>query len=274
VTEWLNEVKYDGWRLLARKQGRHVRLYSRGGIEWSERLPKLADAVRSLGARDAWIDGELVYLDDDGFLDFIALQHSMPARVERRLVYHVFDVPWLNGESLPRATVLNRKARLRDLVSGAAPCLRYVDHIVGNSPAVFDQASALDLEGIVSKRATSRYHAGERTRDWLKVKCWRTRSVVIGGVQFDVDGRLEAVLLGTPQNGALRYEGRVELALGKLGKIRKRIAMLGARDCPFLGEWSEHDRRIWLRPEISVEVRALPQRAGTLLRHATFLRSL
>jgi bifunctional non-homologous end joining protein LigD len=269
--EWLHEVKYDGWRLLARKHGRDVRLYTRGGVEWSERLPNLAAAVRSLNVYDVWMDGEIVYLDDQGFPDFVALQHAMRARAERRLVYQVFDMPWLNGESLARATVLERKARLRELVTDATPCIRFVEHIVGNGPAVFEQASALDLEGIVSKRIASRYHAGERTRDWLKVKSWRTRSVVIGGVQFDVDGRLEAVLIGTPDNGGLKYEGRVEL--GMLGKLRDRMASLGSQDCPFLGEWNASERRIWLRPEIRVEVRALPQRAGAVLRHATIVRS-
>jgi bifunctional non-homologous end joining protein LigD len=139
---WVHELKWDGWRLLARKQGREVRLYSRGGVEWSERLPKLAAAVCSLGARDAWLDGEIVYLDDDGFPDFVALRHAMRARAERRLVYQAFDLPWFNGESLARETVLDRKARLREFVSYAVvPCMRYVDHIVGNGPAVFDQAA-------------------------------------------------------------------------------------------------------------------------------------
>src|SRR5262245_61986220 len=110
--EWLHEVKYDGWRLMARKCGDDVRLYSRGGVEWSERLPKLTDAVRSLGAGDAWLDGEIVYLDDAGFPDFHALQDAMRTRTEQRLVYHVFDLPWLNGKSLCALSVLDRKARL------------------------------------------------------------------------------------------------------------------------------------------------------------------
>src|SRR5262245_59493364 len=80
--EWLHEVKYDGWRLMVRKSGDDVWLYSRGGVEWSERLPKLAAAVRSLNARDVWLDGEIVYLDDAGFPDFHALQHAMRTRAE------------------------------------------------------------------------------------------------------------------------------------------------------------------------------------------------
>jgi bifunctional non-homologous end joining protein LigD len=265
--EWLHELKYDGWRLLARKQERTVRLYSRGGAEWSDRLPRIANAVRSIRATDAWLDGEIVCVDHSGFPDFNALHHALRSKDECRLVYQVFDLPWLNGESLQRLCITERKARLRDILIAGSRFVRFADHVIGNGPAVFAQADSLDLEGIVSKRIASIYRPGERTRDWLKVKSWRTRTLTIGGVQFNADGRLEAMLVGTPANGALRYEGRVELALGKLGKLRERMAILGAHECPFHGEWGENDRRVWLRPELTVEIRALPQRAGTRLRH-------
>jgi bifunctional non-homologous end joining protein LigD len=271
--EWIHEIKYDGWRLLARKQGSVVRLYSRGNVEWSERLPKLADAVRSLDVADAWLDGEIVCIDDRGCPDFHALHHAIRARNEHRLVYQVFDAPWLNGEPLWTQSLLDRKAKLRDTIVDCSR-IRFTNYVVGNGPDVYRQADKLELEGIVSKRIDSRYRAGERTRDWLKVKVWRLRSLVIGGVQFDHDGRLEAVLVGTPVAGALRYEGRVELALGKLGKLRERMATLGAHDCPFAGEWPASERRLWLRPELRIEVRALPQPSGSMLRHATFVRAL
>jgi bifunctional non-homologous end joining protein LigD len=154
--DWLHEIKYDGWRLLARKQGTRVRLYSRGGVEWSERLPKLAAVIRSLSVDGVWIDGEIVCLDDMGFPDFVALQHAMRARDERRLVYYMFDLPWLDGESLCRESVLDRKAKLGEVVADSDPRIRFTDHIVGGGPGVFAQANALDLEGIVSKRISRR----------------------------------------------------------------------------------------------------------------------
>jgi bifunctional non-homologous end joining protein LigD len=175
---------------------------------------------------------------------------------------------------LQRLYVTESKARLHNILIAGSRFVRFTDHVIGNGPAVFAQADALDHEGIVTKRIASAYHPRGRTRDWLKVKSWRTRALTIGGVQFDHDGRLEAVLVGTAANGALRYEGRIELALGNLGKLRERLAIIAAHDCPFHGEWRESDRRVWLRPELSVEIRALPQRAGTLLRHATFVRAL
>ena len=88
--DWLHEIKYDGWRLLARKHGDDLRLYTRGGIEWSERVPRLVDAIRSLNVASAWLDGEIVHLDDAGFPDFERLQHDIRTGDERGLVFQVF----------------------------------------------------------------------------------------------------------------------------------------------------------------------------------------
>jgi bifunctional non-homologous end joining protein LigD len=272
--DWLHEIKYDGWRLLARKQGDDVRLYTRGGIEWSERLPRLVEAIRGLGASSAWLDGEIVHLDDAGFPDFEQLQRDMRARAERRLVYHVFDLLWLDGEDLMRKRLLDRKARLRDPISGAASQIRFTDHIVGNGADVFTQADALELEGVVSKRVESVYYPGVRSRDWQKAKCWRTLTVVIGGVLFDAEGHIEGLLAGTSTNDGLRFEGLVEFGLGRIGDLRELLLKLAATDSPFIGEWKPNPRRFWLRPEAMIEIRALPRRPGRMLRHATVSRFL
>src|SRR3954466_7992885 len=104
---WIHEIKYDGWRLLARKEGPHVSLWTRGGIEWSRRLPAISAAVRDLPTRDAWLDGELVHLDENGFPDFDALQTDMRSRRRARLFFHVWDVLWLDGRDLCRVPLLD-----------------------------------------------------------------------------------------------------------------------------------------------------------------------
>jgi bifunctional non-homologous end joining protein LigD len=272
--DWLHEIKYDGWRLLARKQGDEVRLYTRGGVEWSQRLPLLVESVRSLNITSAWLDGEIVHLDDAGFPDFEQLQRGMLARAERRLVFHVFDLPWLNGDDLTRRRLIDRKALLDETIRGADSRMRFTDHIVGNGSDVFARADALDLEGIVSKRITGAYYPGVRSRDWQKAKCWRTLSVVIGGVLFDADGHIEGLLAGTQTDGGLHYEGLVEFGLSRIGDLRQLILDLATTESPFIGEWKPSPRRFWLRPEVSIEIRALPRRPGRLLRHATIVRTL
>jgi bifunctional non-homologous end joining protein LigD len=273
-SDWLHEIKYDGWRMLARKQSDDVRLYTRGGVEWSQRLPRLVDAIRELPIASGWLDGEIVHLDDAGCPDFEQLQRDMRARAERRLVFHVFDLPWLDGEDLTRRPLVDRKMLLHGAVKDAGPRIRFTDHIVGGGPDVFARADPLDLEGIVSKRIDSAYHAGVRSRDWQKAKCWRTLTAVIGGVLFDRDGHIEGLLAGTPTDDGLRYEGLVEFGLPRIGNLREMILDLATTESPFTGEWKPSPRRFWLRPEVAVEIRALPRRPGRPLRHATLQRRL
>src|SRR3982750_248620 len=99
---WIHELKYDGWRLVARKDGDDVRLWTRGGVEWSRRLPAISAAIRDLPVRNAWLDGEVVHLDANGFPDFEALQRDMRSGRREWLYYHVWDLPWLNGKDLSR----------------------------------------------------------------------------------------------------------------------------------------------------------------------------
>jgi bifunctional non-homologous end joining protein LigD len=272
--DWLHEIKYDGWRLLARKQGDDVRLYTRGGVEWSERLPHLVAAIRGLSVSSAWLDGEIVHLDDSGLPDFEQLQRDMRARAEQRLVYHVFDLPWLIGEDLTRRRLLDRKAMLAETIKAAGSQIRFTDHIVGGGADVLSRADALDLEGIVSKRIDSAYYPGVRSRDWQKAKCWRTLTVTVGGVLFDAEGHIEGLLAGTPTDDGLRFDGLVEFGLGRVGDLRKLILDLATTDPPFIGEWKASARRFWLRPEVQIEIRALPRRPGRMLRHGTVLRIL
>jgi len=246
---WLHELKYDGWRLLARKHRDDVQLYTRGGIEWSQRLPRLVEADRNLRVDSAWLDGEIVHLDDAGFPDFEQLQRDMRARAERRLVFHVFDVPWLNGEDLTRRPLLERKTLLREGIEGCDPQIRFTDYVVADGADVFARADALDLEGIGSKRVDSGYYPGVRSREWQKVKCCRTLTVTIGGVQFDGDGHIEGLLVGTPTPDGLRFEGRAEFGLSRVGDLRQLLLERTTSASPFIGEWRSEPLRVdpsWL----------------------------
>jgi bifunctional non-homologous end joining protein LigD len=139
---------------------------------------------------------------------------------------------------------------------------------------VFARADALDLEGIVSKPIDSGYSPGVRSRDWQKVKCWRTLTVVIGGVAFDKDGHLKGLLVGTPIDGGLQFEGLVEFGLTRLGDLRQLCLEFATMEPQFVGEWKPSTRRFWLRPEVTIEIRALPRRPGRRLRHATVQRPI
>jgi bifunctional non-homologous end joining protein LigD len=263
--EWLHEIKYDGWRLLAQKDGGKIRLFTRGGIEWSARLPKLAAALKQVRARNAWLDGELVYVNELGYPQFHRVMGCVRASKEAALYYQVWDLPWHNGRSLAGWPLLERKQALSNLLASAPPRVRFTSHVVGNGAEFFKVADAHDLEGIVSKRVASHYRAGERTRDWLKLKCWRTYNLFVGGIERDDDGRLTALLVGSPDGNQLRYEGRVEFGLRRV-----RAAWIdgpGAAVSPFRNGPSARNR-VWMDPNLAITVRALPRAAGEPLRHA------
>lgn len=269
---WLHEIKYDGWRMLARKDGKNVRLFSRGGVEWSGRLPKLTLEIRALRTRAAWFDGELVYLDKNGYPCFDSLFAEVSRGDERHIFYQVWDIPCHNNRSLTAAPPLRRKAILQKVLRDCPPKLRYVDNVTGNGRGFFASVDTMNLEGIVSKRINSCYSPGRRTRDWLKIKAWRTYSVVIGGLLHDSDGRLEALLVGTPNGTSLAYAGRVEFGLNRLGDMWDRFERLSVSENPF-EQSIPPGRKTWVRPEMEIVIQALPRKEGSLLRHATLLSS-
>jgi bifunctional non-homologous end joining protein LigD len=225
--------------------------------------------VASLPVHSAALDGELVYLSDDGFPDFEALQQatrSSDARV--RLYYQVFDLLCVNSEDLTGRPLIERKARLCELLTRAKSSrLRYVAHVEHDGAAFFGAVDALGLEGIVCKRATSIYQPGVRASSWVKVKCFRTQRFAIVGYTV-ADGQLESLVVAGEHNGALHYAGRVEW-----GVPRRDPGLLTAlrsiEECTATVINASCSAAIrWLEPRLAADVRALAWRPGRSLRHA------
>jgi bifunctional non-homologous end joining protein LigD len=162
---WLHEVKHDGYRIIARKEGSRVTLWSRYGTNFTDRLPKVAEAICSLAAESALIDGEAVTLRVDGHSDMAALRTKAGSA---RACLVAFDLLSLNGEDLRQRPLEERRAVLSPLVAGVAHIL-FSDALSAEGAVVFAHACKLGLEGIVSKRAGSRYSSGN-SRQWVKVK--------------------------------------------------------------------------------------------------------
>jgi bifunctional non-homologous end joining protein LigD len=162
---WLHEVKHDGYRIIARKDGGRVTLWSRYGTNFTDRLPKIAEAICSLAAERAVIDGEAVTLRSDGHSDFVALRTKVGSA---RACLVAFDLLCLNGEDFRQRPLEERRAALSPLVAGVAHIL-FSDALSAEGAVVFAHACKLGLEGIVSKRAGSRYSSGN-SRQWVKTK--------------------------------------------------------------------------------------------------------
>jgi bifunctional non-homologous end joining protein LigD len=163
---WIHEIKHDGFRVIARKDGERVRLYSRPGNDLTYRFPLIVEALARLRSRSCIIDGEAVCCDEDGMPNFDRIRYR---RYDASVFLYAFDLIELSGDDLRREPLEVRKATLKSVLAKAGPGLRLNEHIEADGPTVFAHACKMGLEGIVSKHKTSTYRSG-RSPDWLKSK--------------------------------------------------------------------------------------------------------
>src|SRR6266849_3629314 len=163
---WLHEIKHDGFRVIARKDGERVKLYSRPGNDLTKRFPLIVEALANLRSRSCIIDGEAVACGDDGIASFDRIRYR---HHDGEVFLYAFDLIELDGDDLRRDPLDVRKATLASVLRRAAPGLRLNEHIEGDGPTVFAHACKLGLEGIVSKRKDSNYRSG-RSPHWIKSK--------------------------------------------------------------------------------------------------------
>ena len=209
--DWLHEIKYDGYRAITALAGERVKIYTRNGLDWTDRFAPLVAPLLNLPCESALLDGEIAIADKEGHTNFSALQIAL--KEERGgFGYYLFDLLHLDGEDLGKKPLIERKERLQKLLRGAPKQgpLFYSDHIEGAGASAFGHACDLKLEGIVSKQATAAYRSG-RTRNWLKSKCGMEQEfVIIGWSPSDKTGRpFSSLLVGVNEDGELRYAGRV-----------------------------------------------------------------
>jgi bifunctional non-homologous end joining protein LigD len=260
--QWLHEVKWDGYRILAAIADGELNLWSRNALPWNHRLPDIAQSLASLGLHSARLDGELIALDAHGHSDFNALQQTLSGEAQLPLVYMLFDLPYLEGSDLSRVGLLQRKQLLQQLLAHAPKHLAFSSHAIGDGEGAFRMATEQQLEGIVSKRVDSAYHAG-RGDDWLKIKRLESDEFAVVGYTPPKGSRhgFGSLLLARPDpdvaNGWI-YVGRVgtgfsDEQLRLLGKMiagkgsRKPTVKLTAID-PLLRDAS------WVKPAAVAEV--------------------
>jgi bifunctional non-homologous end joining protein LigD len=164
--DWVHEVKHDGYRLIVRRDGPTVRLFTRRGYDWTGRYPAIASAAAKIRGQSFTLDGEAVVCGDDGVAIFDALHRHGTVRAA---ILQAFDLLELNGEELRPLPLGQRKARLARLLGRVPPGIEFNAHTDDDGATVFRHACAMGLEGIVSKRLTAPYRSGP-SRDWIKVK--------------------------------------------------------------------------------------------------------
>jgi bifunctional non-homologous end joining protein LigD len=280
--DWLFEVKYDGVRVLAAKQGDEVRLHGRSGDDITGRYPEVAIAVRALPAPRFLLDGEIVAEDEQGRPSFQRLQARMGltkprdvaaamARVPVRAVF--FDCPAVLGHDLRGVPLASRKALLERLLPRLGVVQR-CDHVVGRGEAFLEAAAGLRLEGIVAKRLRSIY-AGRRSPDWIKVKCQRRQEFVIGGWTEPQGSRARfgALHIGLYDGGRLAYVTKVGTGFdgATLEDLWRRLQPLARDATPFEAGSPTGRGHHWAEPRLVCEVRFTEWTRDGGLRHPTFL---
>lgn len=270
--QWLHEVKYDGYRALLAVGGGAARVYTRSGLDWSERFPGIVRAARALPVPSALIDGEVVAFKQ-GRPDFSTLQQVLREGGEG-LTYFAFDLLALDGEDMTRLPNVQRKERLRPLVEGAGDAIRYAEHVLGNGARLLGTLCHEDYEGVVSKRVDAPYR-GERTRDWLKSKCTRRQEfVVIGWLPSQAKGRpLRSLLLAVHGSGGLRYAGRVGTGFDAdtMHALRDRLERIARKTPPAEVPPAAARGARWVTPKLVAEVAFAEFTADDVVRHARFL---
>ena len=174
---WIHEPKLDGWRIQLVKVGEDVKLYTRTGGNWADRMPGLVEELRRVPVDACAIDGELVADEDNRLGDVFSVSRAIAAGKFHLMSVMAFDLLICEGEDLRQMPLIDRKALLVELVERAKlPCLSYVAGFV-DGKALFETMDALGLEGVVSKKTESKYRSG-RSRDWVKIKTpiWRERN--------------------------------------------------------------------------------------------------
>ncbi|MET0705286.1 MAG: DNA ligase [Tardiphaga sp.] len=162
---WLHEIKFDGYRLMVRRDGPRIRCFTRNGYDWARRFPAIVAAAHRIKASRFLIDGEVVIVRDDGTSDFRALRHR---RRGHEAVLYAFDLLELDGDDLRDLPLIERKGRLKKLIGiKARHAILFTEHLMGDGATMFRHVSSMGLEGIVSKRTDAPYRSGP-SKTWLK----------------------------------------------------------------------------------------------------------
>ena len=273
---WIHELKLDGYRMQARKSGRGVQMLTRSGLDWTYRVPSVAEAVGRLSTDSVTLDGEVVVLAPDGTTNFADLQASFQQGAKNPLTFFCFDLLHIAGRNPRELPLRERKQLLADVLpKDENSIVRLSEHLETGGGAMFEQACQLHAEGIISKRADVPYRTG-RTGDWLKAKCLHEQEFVIGGFSLSSDGpdRIGSLLLGYYRDGKLVYAGRT--GTGFTQKVRRdlraQLCKLETKTLPFTRIPAEAKRgALWVRPELVAQVRFATWTAEDLVRQAAFL---
>ncbi|ACD16266.1 DNA ligase D [Paraburkholderia phytofirmans] len=280
--EWSYEIKFDGYRVLARidrdAKGSAVKVFTRAGNDWTAKFSKQVKAFEQLGIESAWLDGEAVVLDPNGVPNFQALQNAFDANRPQDIIVYLFDIPFLNGYDLRGVPLEQRRAILHALMEDVDDSvLRFSNNFDFSAEDLLRSACDMALEGIIGKRRDSGYLSG-RSSTWIKLKCRRRQEFVIGGYSEPSGSRAAfgALLLGVyDSKGNLNYAGRVGTGFDAalLRSVKKELDAHATKRMPFAAVPRERSRTPvhWVEPVLVAECNFAEWTSDGIVRQASFV---
>ena len=270
--DWIFELKYDGYRIIAVKNDDEVSLYSRNGNDLTPGFPVVADELSAIKASFV-IDGEVCYMEGPEKANFQKLKHQVKAQEQDRVHYHVFDILWLNGHDLKELPLRDRKKLLAVLLRSPFRQVHYLEHIESKGEAFYAEAEKKQLEGIIAKRAAGKYYPGYRSDEWLKIKTGHRQEMVICGyMPSGKESRaFRSLLCAVNQGGELIYTGRVGTGFSEslqkeiIGKLKK----IKSDEIPVINPPGGKDIQ-WVKPLYVCEVKFSGWTEERIMRHASF----
>ncbi|MEZ2726742.1 non-homologous end-joining DNA ligase [Pseudomonas putida] len=270
--EWAYEIKFDGYRMFARIDV-GVSLFTKNGHDWTARMPRLAQDLRSLPIRGAWLDGEVIVQDVDDRPAFQALQEAFATSRTDQLVYFAFDLLFIDHVDLRSYPVEQRRELLRILLQQVdLDQVRFSDTLDADPASLLASACALGIEGIVGKRLGSAY-AGERDGSWIKLKCVQRQEFVILGYTRSSTG-IGSLLVGLHDDaGQLQYAGRVRSGFTgrELDRLKYRLLPLARATAPLQAAPKLAASLVWVEPVLVCEVKFAELTPAGKVRHAVYI---
>jgi bifunctional non-homologous end joining protein LigD len=280
--KWLYEVKWDGYRTLAIRDGKTVLLYSDRGNSHTEKFPGIVLALGQLPARRFVLDGEVVALNEKGVPDFQQLQNWKTTRYP--VVYYVFDMLHLDGKDLVDLDLAERRRKLAKLAGYFREPLLISEQFRVEIESFVSGIKARGLEGVVAKRADSAYESGKRTGSWQKKRFGVVENFLIGGYVHGGNG-VDEILVGERRSGRLCYMNSVRAGLVQHTRrlLLDALEPLVSKKCPFVNlpeppgrphalTAEEMQECVWVRAKLQAEVEYVNRTAGGRLRHPKFRR--
>jgi bifunctional non-homologous end joining protein LigD len=273
--DWIFELKFDGYRMLARVDGGAVKFITRNGNDWTPKLQPLHDALVKMSLPDGWYDGEIVVHDQHGKPDFGLLQQAFDGANSADIVYFLFDVPYLDGMDLRDVALETRRAMLGQVLKKTATDQVRFSAEFGNDPAeLIAAACKIGLEGVIGKKRDGRY-VSRRSAEWIKLKCGQRQEFVIAGYTDPQGSRtgIGALLLGThDKDGVLHYAGNVGSGFNHatLHDLKEQLTPLETDVSPFPPRAVAGRKHHWVKPALVAEVSFSEWTSAGVVRHPVF----